>query len=150
MTSQWITDLENFFTHFSQANFDALVADIQQGIQVAESDLARAAAYIVANGPTFVADAQSVISVLGALTGQLTIPTGVISALEVAVTDINQFIGAVGKVSSVTTAGFMSTLAALPDSNEAPGTLVSGYKMHQALIAATAAGRLALGTATRH
>jgi hypothetical protein len=145
----FITDLENFFTHFSQANFDTLVADIQQGIQVAESDLAKAAAFLVANGPTFVSDAQSIIAVLAALSGNLTIPAGVISVLNTAVADIEQFLGAVGKVASVTTQSFVSSLAAFPDGNEAPGTLVSGYKMHQALIAATAQARLAIPAATK-
>jgi len=145
----FITDLENFFTHFTQANFDALVADIQQEVQVAESDLAKAAAFLVANGPTFVSDAQSIIAVLAALSGNLTIPAGVISTLNTAVADIEQFLSAVGKVASVTTTNFISTLAALPDGNEAPGTLVSGYKMHQSLIAATAAARGALANATK-
>jgi hypothetical protein len=145
----FLTDLENFFTHFNQANFDTLVADIQQDVQVAEADLARAAAWLVANGPTIVADAQTLVSVLAALTGHLTIPVSVISVLETTVADLQQFVGAVGKVASVTTAGFMSALAAVPDGNESPGTLLSGYKMHQSVLSATVAARLALATAKK-
>lgn len=145
----FLTDLENFFTHFSQANFDTLVADIQMDVQVAEADLAKAAAYIVANGPTYVQDAQTLIAVLAALGGNLTIPGSVISVLNAAVSDIEQFIGAVGKVASVTTAGFMTSLAAFPDGNESPGTVVNGYKMHQSLINATAAARVALANAKK-
>lgn len=145
----FLTDLENFFTHFNQANFDTLVADIQQDIEVAEADLARAAAWIVANGPTYVEDAQTLVAVLAALTGNLTIPASVISALKVAIADVQQFIGAVGKVSAVTTAGFMSALAAVHDGNESPGSLMRGYKMHQSLMAATAAARQALANASR-
>jgi hypothetical protein len=145
----FFSDLESFFTSFSQASFDQLVADIVSDVQVAESDLAKAAAWIVAQGPAIVQDAETFEAVLAALTGNLTIPGAVISALQVAISDIQQFIGAVGKVSSVTTVGFISTLAALPDGNEAPGTLVSGYKMHQALLNATAAARVALASATK-
>lgn len=146
--STW-SDLVAFFTHFNQATFDQLVADLQQDVQVAEADLAKAAAWIVANGPTYVQDAQTLVSVLAALTGNLTIPVSVISALNTAIVDMEQFIGAVGKTSSVTTAGFMSALAAVPDGKESPGTLLSGYKMHQSLIAATAAARGALGNAKK-
>lgn len=140
-------DLAAFFTHFNQANFDKLVGDIQADVQVAEADLAKAAAWLVAQGPTFVSDAETLVSVLGALSGNLTIPSSVISALSTAANDLNQFIGVVGKVTSVTTAAFMDSLAAFPDGNESPGTLVSGYKVHQSLINATAAARMALATA---
>lgn len=145
----FFTDLTNFFVHFNQANFDVLVADIKQDIQVAEADLAKAAAFIVANGPTYVQDAQTLVAVLAALSGNLTIPSSVISALQTAIADVEQFIGAVSKVSSVSTAGFMSALAAVPDGKESPATLMSGYHMHQDLIAATALARQALVAAQK-
>lgn len=143
------TDLATFFTHFNQANFDKLVADIQQDIQVAESDLAKAAAWLVANGPTIVQDAQVLVGVLAALTGNLTIPASVISGLNVAILDLQQFVGAAGKVSSVSTSGFISALAAIPDGKETPYTLMSGYKAHQAVIGATATARQALADAQK-
>jgi hypothetical protein len=141
-------DLKNFFTTFSQASFDELVADIQQDVTVAETDLAKAAAWIVANGPTYVQDAETLVAVLGALTGNLTIPASVISALNVAIADVQQFVGAVGKVSSVSTAGFMDALAAV-GGTETPATILAGYKMHQSLLVATAAARQALAKASK-
>jgi hypothetical protein len=144
----FLTDLENFFTHFNQANFDKLVADIQSDVQVAEADLARAAAWIVANGPTIINDAQTLIAVLAALSGNLTIPAGVIAVLKVTIADVQQFVGAVGKVSSVSTAGFMDALAAV-GGTETPATILAGYETHQSLLVATAAARQALAKASK-
>ena len=150
MTWNVWTDFLNLLTGgFTQAKFDQLVADIQGDVQIAESDLAAAAAWIVANGPNYVTDAQTLVAVLKALTGNLTIPGAVLSALGVAITDMQQFIGAVGKVTAPTVQSVVGALTAIPDGNEAPGTLVSGYKMHQSLIAATAAARGALANATK-
>jgi hypothetical protein len=140
-------DLTNFFTTFSQASFDELIADIQQDIEVAESDLAKAAAWIVANGPNYVQDAQTLVAVLAALTGNLTIPASVISTLNVAIADMQQFIGAVTTVSSGTTSAF-DALAAYGGS-ETPAVISSGYKVHQALVEATAAARGTLAAATK-
>ena len=80
------TFLGRVFT-FNQTKFDQLVADIRQNIEVAESDLAMAAAWVAANGPSLVSEAQTLLSVLGALTGNLTIPASVISALKVTISD---------------------------------------------------------------
>jgi hypothetical protein len=143
--SQW-TDFLNLFTHFSQASADKVVADLQSDVQVAEADLARFGAWIVANGPTIISGAQTFISVLAALSGNLTIPAGVISVLKVAIADSQQFLTAVEKVTpaTFTSASVVGAFAAVPDGKEAPGTLISGYRVMNALTAATAEARLAL------
>ena len=97
------TFLGRVFT-FNQTKFDQLVADIRQNIEVAESDLAMAAAWVAANGPSLVSEAQTLLSVLGALTGNLTIPASVISALKVTISDMQQFVGAVTTATSSSTA----------------------------------------------
>jgi hypothetical protein len=51
------TFLGRIFT-FDQAKFDALIADIKRGAEVAESDLAMAAAWVTANGPSLVSEAR--------------------------------------------------------------------------------------------
>jgi hypothetical protein len=142
------TFLGRVFT-FNQAKFDGLVADIKQDIQVAESDLAEAAAWVVANGPTLVSDAQTLISVLSALTGNLTIPVSVISALKVAVGDAQQFIAAVSAAQSAGNApAAFDALADFGGSNT-PAVVVSGYAVHNSLTEAVAAARTALANATR-
>jgi hypothetical protein len=134
---------------FNQAKFDTLVADIKQEVQVAESDLAEAAAWIVANGPTLVSDAQTLIAVLSALTGNLTIPVSVIAALKVAVADTQQFIGAVSAAQSAESApAAYDGLAAFGGSNT-PAVVVSGYAVHASLTQAIAAARTALANATK-
>lgn len=142
-----IADITAVFTHFNQANFDKLIADVQQGVQVAESDLASAAAYIVANGPNYVQDAQEIVAILGALTGNLTIPATVISALNVAISDIEQFIGAVNSAQSGTAHAMdmFAVMGAVDDVSR----VALGYKMHQSLINATAAARVALVSSTK-
>lgn len=140
-------DVTSVFTHFTQANLDKLVGDVQAGIQVAESDLASAAAFIVTNGPNYVEDAQLLIATLGAFTGNLTIPVTVISALEVAVNDLEQFIGAAKSVASGTTSAF-DVFAAMGAVNDI-SRVTLGYKMHQSLINATAAARVALVSSTK-
>jgi hypothetical protein len=142
------TFLGRVFT-FNQAKFDTLVANIKQDIQVAESELAEAAAWVVANGPGLVSDAQTLIAVLGALTGNLTIPASVISALKVAVGDVQQFIGAVSAAQSATTASTaFDALAAFGGSNQM-AVVVSGYAAHSSLTQAVAAARLALANAKK-
>ena len=145
--SLW-TDFTTFLTHWNQANFDKLVADIQQDIQVAESDLAKAAAWIASQGPTIISDAETLMSVLAALSGNLTIPASVLSVLKVAIADMQQFVGAVSKVAFVSTESMVGVLSAF-DSNENPATVTSAYKMHQSLLNATAAARMALATAKK-
>lgn len=145
--SLW-TDFTTFLTHWNQANFDKLVADIQQDIQVAESDLAKAAAWIASQGPTIISDAETLMSVLAALSGNLTIPASVLSVLKVAIADMQQFVGAVSKVAFVSTESLVGVLSAF-DSNENPVTVTSAYKMHQSLLNAAAAARMALATANK-
>ena len=147
MTWNIWTDITNIFTGgFTQASFDQLISDIVSDVEVAEADLAKAAAYIVAEGPTVVQDAQTLVSVLAALTGNLTIPASVLSALSVAISDMQQFIGAVGKVSS----GAVTAFAALSTyGNETPAVITNGYKLHQSVLNATAAARVALATANK-
>jgi hypothetical protein len=142
------TFLGRVFT-FNQAKFDGLVVDIKQDIEVAESDLAEAAAWVVANGPVLVSDAQTLISVLGALTGNLTIPVSVIAALKTAVADTQQFIGAVSAAQSAESApAAYDGLAAFGGSNT-PAVVVSGYAVHASLTQAIAAARTALANATK-
>jgi hypothetical protein len=106
------TFLGRIFT-FDQAKFDALIADIKQGVEVAESDLAMAAAWVTTNGPSLVSEAQTLLSVLSALTGNLTIPAPVISALTVAINDVQQFVTAVTAANSAgSAAGAFDALAA--------------------------------------
>jgi hypothetical protein len=140
------TFLGRVFT-FNQTKFDGLVADIKQDIQVAEGDLAEAAAWVVANGPTLVSDAQTLISVLGAVTGNLTIQASVIAALKTAVADAQQFIGAVSAAQSAG-AGAFDGLAAFGGSNT-PTIVVSGYAVHASLTQAIAAARTALANSTK-
>jgi hypothetical protein len=145
--SKILADATALFTHFNQANYDQLIADIQQGVQVAESDLAAAAAWVAANGPTYVQDAETLVSVLAALTGNLTIPASVIAALQTAISDMEQFIAAVSNASSGTTSAFdvFATMGAVDDQSR----VALGYKMNQSLIQATATARNALAVATK-
>jgi hypothetical protein len=135
------TFLGRIFT-FDQAKFDALIADIKQGVEVAESDLAMAAAWVTANGPSLVSEAQTLLSVLSALTGNLTIPASVISALTVAISDVQQFVTAVTAASSAgSVAGAFDALAALGGSNTPAA--------HSSLTQALAAARVALANASK-
>jgi hypothetical protein len=148
--SWWTTivaDATNLVTNFNQQNLDQLIADIQQDVQVAESDLAKAGAWFVANLPTVISDAQEFIAVLSALTGNLTIPASVITVLETAVSDTQQFLSAVESVSSGTAhaVDVFATMGAVDDTTR----IALGYKMHQSLISATAAARVALAASTK-
>lgn len=145
--STLIGDVTSLFTHFNQANLDKFVADIQQGLQVAETDLAAAAAYIVSHGPAYVQDAQEVVAILAALTGNLTIPGSVITALKVAIDDMEQFIAAADHASSGTAhaVDMFAVMGAVDDVSR----VHLGYKMHQSMIQATAVARVALANATK-
>jgi hypothetical protein len=147
LSTTWNDFIGLFTQGFTQAALDKLVADIQTDVQVGENDLALAGAWIVGNGPALVTDAQTFVAVLGALTGNLTIPAGVISAINLAIGDLQQFIGAVGKVTTPSAEGIMSAFSAV--SNETPAGVLAAYKAHQAVIAATAAARLALASAQK-
>ena len=143
------SDITTLFTHFNQGNLDKLIADIQQDVAVAESDLKKAAAWIAANGPTYVQDAETIVSTLSALTGNLKISSSVISSLDIAIGDMQQFVGAVSSASSAkSTASAFDVLAAYGGS-ETPAVITAGYKVHQSLVAATAAARVALATASK-
>jgi hypothetical protein len=146
------TDISTFlgriFT-FDQAKFDELVADIKQGIEVAESDLAMAAAWVTANGPSLVSDAQTLLSVLGALTGNLTIPASVISALKVAIGDMQQFVTAVTAASSAGGAAGAFDVLAVFGGSDTPAVVTSGYAAHSSLTQALAAARVALAHASK-
>src|SRR5271165_3379107 len=140
-------DVTSLFTHFTQANLDKLVGDVNSGIQVAESDIAAAATFIVTNGPTYVEDAQLLIATLAAFTGHLTIPVTVISALESTVGDMQQFISVANSVKSNVAHGLdlFAAMGAVDDQSR----VALGYKMHQSLINATALARVSLATATK-
>lgn len=140
-------DITSFFTHFTQADFDKLVADVQQAEQVVEDDLKKAAAFIVANGPAIIQDAETLVAILAALSGNLTIPSSVISALKVAITDAQQFVDAVAKASGSTPVAAFGAVSAFGTTNTQ--VVMSGYKVHQDLVAAAAAGRQALATAQK-
>ena len=142
------TFLGRVFT-FNQAKFDQLVADIRQGIQVAESDLSMAAAWVVANGPSLVTEAQTLLAVLGALTGNLTIPASVISALKVAIGDMQQFVGAVTTATSSTSAAHAFDALAAYGGSDTPTVVASGYGVHNSLTQALAAARVALAGASK-
>jgi hypothetical protein len=142
------TFLGRIFT-FDQAKFDALIADIKRGAEVAESDLAMAAAWVTANGPSLVSEAQTLLSVLSALTGNLTIPASVISALTVAIGDMQQFVTAVTAASSAGSAArAFDALAALGGS-DTPAVVTGGYAAHSSLAQALAAARVALANASK-
>jgi hypothetical protein len=141
------TFLGRIFT-FDQAKFDALIADIKQGVEVAESDLAMAAAWVTANGPSLVSEAQTLLSVLSALNGNLTIPASVISALTVAISDMQQFVTAVTAASSAGSAAGAFAPAALGGS-DTPAVVTGGYAAHSSLTQALAAARVALANASK-
>lgn len=141
-------DITSFFTHFTQADFDKLVADVQQAEQVVEDDLKKAAAFIVANGPSIIQDAETLVAILAALSGNLTIPSSVISALKVAIADAQQFVDAVAKASgSATPVAAFGAVSAFGSTQTQ--VVMSGYKVHQDLVAAAAAARQALASAKK-
>jgi hypothetical protein len=142
------TFLGRVFT-FNQAKFDQLVADIRQDVQVAESDLAMAAAWVTANGPSLVSEAQTLVSVLAALTGNLTIPASVIAALKVAIGDMQQFVGAVTAATSSSTAVHAFDALAAYGGSDTPAVVTSGYGVHSSLTQALAAARVALANASK-
>jgi hypothetical protein len=142
------TFLGRVFT-FNQAKFDQLVADIRQDVEVAESDLAMAAAWVTANGPSLVSEAQTLLSVLAALTGNLTIPASVISALKVAITDMQQFVDAVTAATSSSTASHAFDALAAFGGSDTPAVVTSGYGVHSSLTQALAAARVALANASK-
>jgi hypothetical protein len=142
------TFLGRIFT-FNQAEFDELVADMKQGIEVAESDLAMAAAWVTANGPSLVSEAQTLLSVLAALTGNLTIPASVIAALKVAISDMQQFVGAVTTATSSGTAAHAFDALAAYGGSDTSAVVANGYGVHSALTQALAAARVALASASK-
>lgn len=136
--SSIVQDFKNLFANYNQANWDKLVADINGGIQVGENDLALAAAWVLANLPTYVADAKTLVTVLSALTGQATVPAAVVTTLNSAIAEVSTFLSAVGTVSAAFGVATPVNLASSPAAN------VQAYKVHQSLVAATAMARLAL------
>lgn len=137
----WFTDFVNVFkSGFSQASLDQLVADIKQGVQTAESDLAIALAWIVSEMPSLVSDAQEVLAILTALTGNLTISASVLAAINVAIGDMQQFENAANALNASGTVSAVSAPTQM-------GLVVKGHAARAAMDAALAQGRLALNSA---
>lgn len=140
----WLSTFTSWVTGgFQQSALDSLVAQIKQGFQTAESALASAVAFVISDGPTIISDAQELVAVLAALTGNLTIPAAVISALNVAIQDAQEFLAAVS--AAQTALAPVSSVVSAPTQVD---FVLKGHAVRAALDQAVSAARLALNSAT--
>lgn len=92
----------------TEADVLTLIAEIKKGVGIAEADLAKANAWVIANAPTITSDIESVLAIVASLSGAgIALPASVTAAAAAATeatAALNAYVGASGSGSTTAAA----------------------------------------------